>query len=46
MKNKRWTFSGIRQYEPWLEWEDWLKICGQRDHYKRQPMDVIGGVKK
>ncbi|MDR1902056.1 MAG: hypothetical protein LBQ88_07245 [Treponema sp.] len=46
MKNKRWTFSGIRRYAPWLEWEDWVKICGRRDHYKRDYADVLEGVRR
>ena len=46
MKKKRWTFKGIKRYANWLDFEDWLKICGRGRQFEKTPESVFAGFIK
>jgi len=44
MKQKRWTFSGIKRYYPTTTWKAWETIHKGGRHYQKEPWAVVGGT--
>jgi hypothetical protein len=45
MKQKHWTYNGIKRYKPDLSWEQWEKIMARGDHYNKNHVDVLNRVR-